>query len=248
MPEPLRLLIADDEPLARRLVRNYLGRQEGVELVAECSDGDELAASLAECHPDAALLDIRMPGRDVFEVLASIEPASLPLVVFATAHDRYAIRAFDVNAVDYLLKPYNEARFGAALDRLRERLRSRGQDDGLARALRDLGPSPDRLLVPHGGGMVPVAVADIIWIKSEGDYARIHTKERSYLVARTMNDLERRLDPAHFLRIHRSAIVRGERIREVVPEGSSRYRVVLDGGPSLVVSRGRASQLKRWML
>lgn len=244
----LRLLIADDEPLARRLVRDYVSRVDDVELVAECTDGDELAAALIESRPDAAFLDIRMPGRDVFDALASIDPPSLPLIVFATAHDRYAIRAFELSAVDYLLKPYNEARFRAAIDRLRDRLTRPSPNDGLVRALRDLGPSPDRLLVPHQGKMVPIEVEAIIWIQSEGDYARIHTREKSYLVARTMNELERRLDATHFIRIHRSAIIRSDRIREVVSEGSSRYRVVLDGGPALIVSRSRASQLKKWML
>jgi len=119
----------------------------------------------------------------------------------------------------------------------------------MQRALRDLGPRPDRLLVPHRGRLVPVAVADIIWIRSEGDYARIHTvADRTYLVARTMNELEARLDPAQFLRIHRTAIIRTDRIREVVAEGSSRYRVILDGAPALIVSRGRAAALRKWIL
>jgi two-component system LytT family response regulator len=248
MREPLRLLIADDETLARQLVRDYLSRCEGVEVIAECRDGDELAVALRDTAPDAALLDIRMPGRDPFDVLAGFDPEELPLIVFATAHDRYAIRAFELNAVDYLIKPYDESRLRAALARVRERLARNAPDEGLAGALRDLGPRPDRLLVPHRGRMVPVRVADIIWIQSEGDYARLHTAERSYLVSRTMNELEQRLDPVQFLRIHRTAIIRTDRIREVSGEGSSRYRVVLEGGQSLIVSRSRAPQLRRWML
>jgi two-component system LytT family response regulator len=249
MPETLRLLIADDEPLARALLRGYMNAHPDVTLVAECGDADTLVTELAAKSVDVAVLDIRMPGRDVFEALGALEPEALPLIVFATAHDRYAIRAFELNAVDYLLKPISAPRFAQALERVRDRLSLPAPDDGLVRALRDLGPRPDRLLVPHRGRLVPVAVSDIIWIRSEGDYARIHTTaDRNYLVARTMNELEARLDPAQFLRIHRTAIIRTDRIREVVAEGSSRYRVILDGAPALIVSRGRAAALRKWML
>ncbi|HYM59916.1 MAG TPA: LytTR family DNA-binding domain-containing protein [Thermoanaerobaculia bacterium] len=248
MRDAIRLLIADDEEPARMLLRDYAAEHPDFALVAECKSVDELSGELVRSKVDVAILDIKMPGHDIFEILGAIDPRSLPLVVFATAHDRYAIRAFEMNAVDYLLKPYSAERFATALDRARGRLAKPASQEGLTRALRDLGPRPERLLVPHRGKLVPVAVADIIWIQSEGDYARIHTADRSYLVARTMTELEARLDATQFLRIHRTAIIRTDRIREVVAEGSSRYRVILDGAPALIVSRTRAALLKKWML
>lgn len=247
MPDALRLIVADDEELARRLVRRYARKLPGVEVVAECSDAAELLQTLESHEADVVLLDIRMPGPDVFSILDRRRDA-LPLVIFATAYDGYALRAFEVNAVDYLLKPFSEERFAAALDRARQR-KGRGPDAaGMARLLRDLGPRPDRILVPYRQSLVPVAIGDIIWIKAEGDYARIHTRERSYLVPRTLNELEEKLDPMQFLRIHRSAIIRTDKIREVAAEGSARYRVVLEDGTNVLVSRTRAPQLKKWML
>jgi two-component system LytT family response regulator len=244
MSKALRLLIADDEKLARQLVRRYVDRDRGFEVVAECCDGDELARELPRA--EVALLDIVMPGRDVFDVLASIPPRSMPLVIFTTAFDRYAVRAFELNAVDYILKPITEERLAAALERARER---NPQSENLARLIRDLGPRPDRILVPHRGSMVPVAVTDVRWIKAEGDYARLHTGGgKSYLVTRTLRDLEQRLDPNAFLRIHRSAIIRTDKIREVKGEGSARLRVILEDGTELIVSRSRAAQLRRWMI
>lgn len=247
MSDTLRLLIADDEELARKLVRGYVDRLPDVAISGECRDGDELAAALVRTPVDVLLLDIRMPGANVFDVLERHRAvAPLPLVIFATAFDEYAVRAFELNAVDYLLKPFSEARLDEALARARARL---ADPPSLARLLRDLGPRPDRILVPHRGRMVPVAISDIIWIKAEGDYARIHTAgAHSYLVTRTLRDLESRLDPMQFLRIHRSAIVRADKIREVAAEGSSRYRVVLEDGTTVIVSRSRAPMLKKWML
>lgn len=245
-PEPLRLLVADDEELARRLVRGYVARLPDVAIAGECRDGDELAAALSHTEADVLLLDIRMPGANVFHVLEHQRAtAPLPLVIFATAFDEYAVRAFELNAVDYLLKPFTEARLSEALSRARTRLH---EPPNIATLLRDLGPRPDRILVPNRGRMIPVPVAEILWIKAEGDYARIHTNARSFLITRTLSDLESRLDPMQFLRIHRSAIVRTDRIREVAAEGSSRYRVVLEDGTALIVSRSRAAMLKKWMI
>jgi two-component system, LytTR family, response regulator len=243
MPDALRVVIADDEELARALLRRYLKKDRDVTVVAECANGDELAEALG--HADVALVDVRMPGRDVFEVLGAAD--ELPAIVFTTAFDQYAVRAFELNAVDYLLKPVTEPRLAQALERVRTR-QERANEVDLHRLLRDLGPRPDRILVPHRDGMVPVAVSDILWIKAEGDYARIHTAQRSYLVTRMLTEIEERLDPAHFLRIHRSAIIRTDKIAEVKGEGSSRYRVVLEDGTQLIVSRTRAPMLKRWMI
>ncbi len=149
----------------------YAGAHGELEVVEECASGDELAAALTRGRPDVCLLDIRMPGEDVFAVLGRASAAQpLPSVIFATAFDGYAVRAFDMNAVDYLVKPYSEDRFAEAIRRVRTRRQADRPDDGLARVIRDLGPRPDRLLVPDGRRMVPLAVSDIVWIKAEDDY------------------------------------------------------------------------------
>jgi two-component system, LytTR family, response regulator len=246
----LSLLIADDESLARDLVRRYAASQSGLEIVAECSSGDELADALRNARPDLMLLDIRMPGRDVFEVLAHEASANreLPSVIFATAFDGYAVRAFELNAIDYLVKPYTADRFAEAIRRVRTRQAADHAEERLARVVRDLGPHPDRLLVPDGRRMVPLAIADIVWIKAEDDYARVFAGGRSYLVSRTLKELETRLDAERFVRIHRSAIVQTSHIREVVAAGSSRYRVRLSDGTDVLVSRSRAPELRKWKL
>lgn len=243
-PDRLRLLVADDERHARVLVRRYAAGAADVEIAGECESGDELAGSISALRPDAVLLDVRMPGRDVFDVLATAEAArALPAVIFATAYDTYAVRAFELNAVDYLVKPYPRERFLAAIERVRRR-RTAQDRDGLTRVIRDLGSRPDRLLVPDGRRMVPLAVSDIVWIKSEGDYARVHTNGRSYLVSRSLKELESRLDPATFVRLHRSTIVQLSHIVDVRPAGSARYMMRLDEGTTVIVSRSRARELK----
>lgn len=248
-PERLRLLIADDEPLARALLRDYAQLACDVEVVAEADSGNQLADRIADSRPDVALVDIRMPGEDVFEVLAraSANQPPLPAVIFVTAFDTYAVRAFDLNAVDYLLKPVSRDRFGEALRRAR-RHRAEDRTSGLVRAIHDLGPRPDRLLVPDGGRMVPITMDAIVWIKAEGDYARVHAGGRGYLISRTMKDLETRLASDRFVRIHRSAIVQTTHIREVRPQGGSRYRVLLSDGTTVIVSRTRAPELRRLMI
>src|SRR5262245_54687766 len=248
----LRVLVADDEPLARKMARRLLEGQNDVVVVAECGDGDALAGALERETVDVMLLDVRMPGKDVFEVLddrARRAPTDMPAVIFTTAYERYAVRAFELNAADYLVKPLTRERFGRALARARSRVHDR-QVGGVGRiqqVARDLGRRPDRLLVPEQRGrMVPLEVGDIDWIQAEGDYARVHAGGKSYLVARSMSDLERRLDGDRFPRIHRSAIVNRDRIREITPEGSSRYTVTLADGTRLILSRRRASHLREW--
>lgn len=246
--ETLRLLLVDDEPLARTLARRYASSMTAVEIVGECESADDLPDAVSATKPDVILLDIRMPGSDVFAVLASLARArSLPGVIFATAHDTYAARAFEMNAVDYLVKPYTAERLAEALQRARAR-HAPDAAAGLSHVIRDLGPRPDRLLVPDGRRMIPIALADVVWIKAEDDYARIHTAGRSFLVSRTLKELERRLDPDRFVRIHRSAIVQTAHIREVVAEGGSRYRLRLSDGTDVIVSRGRAGELRKLRL
>jgi two-component system LytT family response regulator len=246
----LRVLLADDEPLARQRMRQLLAGQEDVVVVSECADGDAVAGALERDRVDVLLLDVRMPGKDIFDVLgdrAQCAPAEMPAVIFTTAYERYAVRAFELNAADYLVKPVTAARFGEALARARRRIGDRASlAAGVSRVARDLGHRPDRLLVPERGRMVPIQIAAIDWIQAEGDYARVHAGDKSYLVARSLTDLEGRLDPARFIRIHRSAIVNRDRIQEVRPQGSGRHAVRLSDGTRLVVSRSRAEQLRDW--
>jgi two-component system LytT family response regulator len=248
-PDSLRLIVADDEALARMLARQYVARVPDVEIVAECADTGELEVALSRQQANAALLDIRMPGRDVFDVLSdAARRGPLPPLIFATAYDRYAVRAFEINAVDYLVKPFTQSRFAEALTRVRERRRSGAQSGDIPRLLRDLGRRPDRLLVPDGSRIVPLPVSSITWIKAEGDYARIHSGGKSYLVYRTLTDLEGRLDSTEFLRVHRSAIVRVDQITELQAADSGRYGLTLADGTRLIVSRGRGAALKKLML
>jgi two-component system LytT family response regulator len=248
-PDSLRLIVADDEALARKLAREYVALVPNVEIVAECADTGELEVALSRRPADAVLLDIRMPGRDVFDVLSDAgQRGPLPPLIFATAYDRYAVRAFEINAIDYLVKPYTESRFAEALIRVRERRQLDVHGGDIPRLLRDLGRRPDRVLVPEGDRIVPLLVARITWIRAEGDYVRVHSSGKSYLVYRTLNDLESRLDPREFLRVHRSAIVRVDQIVEIQPADSGRYGLTLSDGNRLIVSRSRGKALKDLML
>jgi DNA-binding LytR/AlgR family response regulator len=248
----LRVLVADDEPLARQMVRRLMADMTDVVITAECEDGDRLAAMLERAAVDVLLLDVRMPGRDVFDVIAErarSAPDAMPAVVFTTAYERYAVRAFDLNAADYLVKPLSAARLAQALQRARARVADRAAAAAaVARIARDLGRRPDRLLVPERGRMVPIEITAIDWIQAEGDYTRVHAAGKSYLVARSLTDLERRLDPDRFARVHRSAIVNRDRIKEVLPEGSRRHTLVLSDGTRLVLSRTHAGRLRDWRL
>jgi len=250
MSERLAIIVADDEPLARQLVARLAAEHAGPHTITECGNGDELASALVGTRADVLFLDVRMPGRDVFDVLAEharASPSLTPAVVFTTAYERYAVRAFELNAADYLVKPLTAGRFATAMRRARQRVADRAATaDLVGRVALDLGSRPSRLLVPERGRMVPIDVSAVDWIHAEGDYARLHVGAKSYLVTRGLSDLERRLDPDRFVRIHRSAIVNADRIAEVKPEGSSRYSLRLSDGTRLVVSRSGAERLRRW--
>jgi two-component system LytT family response regulator len=248
--ERIRVIVAEDELLARELVVTYLKAHQDVDVVGQCQTGDELFERLVEAPADLIVLDINMPGRDVFEVLAAagLGADSVPYVVFTTAYDKYAIRAFEVNALDFLLKPFTATRFAGALERVRGRFRAHSQAQPISQLIDDLGRRPKRLLVPAGAGLVPIAVADIDWIKAERDYSRLYVKGKTYLLSRSLTDLETRLDSEQFARIHRSAIVNVSRITEVKPQGSQRFRVILQDGTVLVLSRTRAQLLRDWKI
>jgi two-component system LytT family response regulator len=250
---PIRTLIVDDEPLARRSLVVMLAGDPAIEVAGECRNGREALARLSEDLLDLVLLDVQMPGLDGFEVLAQVPPARLPAVVFITAHDRHALRAFEVSAVDYLLKPFTTARFTRAIERAKDLVRlghARQLTErllavlggGAGRALDDRPPA-DRLVVRDGERVTLVPVSDIDWIEAEDYYAGIHVGPRVHLLREPLRDLEHRLDPSRFVRVHRSALVNVTRIRELRPLPRGEAEVVLRDGTRLRFSRGRRRSL-----
>jgi two-component system LytT family response regulator len=245
----VRALVVDDEPLARRAVRRLVARHDRIEVIAECGDGDSAVRSIRETNPDLVFLDIQMPEMDGFEVLMNIGVDDMPVTIFVTAHDRFALRAFDAHAVDYLLKPIHRTRFDLALSRARERI-----EGNLGRSkLRQLVDSlhtitatyPAHLAVPERGRIRLIATREIDWIAAGGNYVRIHAGGRELELRETLLHLATRLDPARFLRIHRSTIVNIDRIREIQPWFRGHHRVVLVDGTELRMSRYQRDVAKR---
>jgi two-component system LytT family response regulator len=244
----IRTLIADDEPLARRGVRLLLERDNGIEIVGEATGGVEAAELILSLRPDLVFLDVQMVGCDGFETLRRVGPAAAPVVVFVTAYDEYAIRAFDVNAVDYLLKPYDDIRFAAALGRAKElvgRKREDIVDTKLNRLIEHIkGEGRDRILLKSSGEIIFLKTSEIDWVEAEGDYVKFHVTGRTHLMRGTMSALEERLDPMRFIRIHRSTIVNADRLRKLSPSFEGEYAVVLSDGTKLRLSRGYHDRIK----
>lgn len=247
----IRTVIVDDEPAARRGLRLLLDNDPAIEIVGEASGGAEAAELIARERPDLAFLDVQMPGCDGFHALAKVGVAAAPAVIFVTAYDEYALRAFEVNAVDYLLKPFDDLRFGAALQRGKEEVRRR-QSDSVNNRLNQLldylqsspVPAPveetasDRILIKSSGEIFFLKAEEIDWIEAEGDYMKFHVAGRAHLMRETMARLEARLDPKRFIRIHRSTIVNIDRLRKLSPSFAGEYAVILHDGTKLKLSRG----------
>jgi two-component system, LytTR family, response regulator len=236
----LRTLVVDDEAPARRRIRRLLAAEPDVAVVGECGDGASAVSAIAATRPDLVFLDVQMPERDGFDVVKTLPPGGLPAILFVTAYDRYALRAFDVHAVDYLLKPFTGERFRTALARARERIASRAPDAALAGLAADLRRQPaylSRVPVRTGGRTVFVDLETVDWLEAADNYVRLHVQRREYLVRDTLAALEARLDPGRFARIHRSAIVRTDRITEVKPASHGDAEIVLRDGTRLAVSR-----------
>lgn len=247
----IRTVIVDDEPAARRGVRLLLERDGGVDIVGEAAGGAEAAELIARERPELAFLDVQMPGCDGFQALARAGIVNAPAVIFVTAYDEHALRAFEVNAVDYLLKPYDDERFAAALARAKDEVRRRSADTVNARLHQLLDylqhtPAPaapaenaaDRILLKSSGEIFFLKAEEIDWIEAEGDYMKFHVGGRTHLMRETMARLEARLDPARFIRIHRSTIVNIDRLRKLSPSFASEYAVILHDGTKLKLSRG----------
>jgi two-component system LytT family response regulator len=234
MLKRIRTIVVDDEPIARVALRVLLERDPDIELVA---DGDAVTAErlVPRERPELLFLDVHMPGLDGFELLERIGIETVPAIVFVTAWDRHARRAFDVGAVDYLLKPFDDERFALTLARVKSRLAGP----------RAAGDHVLRLMARVGDRVMMVDLAEVDWIEAADYYACLHVGEATHLVRRTMAGLERQLDPERFFRLHRSAIVNLERVREVRPDGRGEPVVVLEGGAVLRVGRGRLEALRR---
>jgi two-component system LytT family response regulator len=236
----LRALVVDDEAPARRRIRRLLAAAPGDPVVGVGGDGEAALAILARARPDLVFLDVQMPERDGFEVVKAIRPADLPAILFVTAHDRYALRAFEVHAVDYLLKPFSAERFRTAVTRARERIAGHAPDAGLETLATTLRNRPDyvsRLPVRTAGRTVFVEVGAVDWLEAADNYVRLHVRQREYLVRETLASLEGRLDPDRFVRIHRSAIVQIDRIAETRARSHGDADVVLRDGTRLTASR-----------
>jgi len=235
----VKVIIVDDEPLARRGIRVRLERLAGVDVVAECASGGEAVRAIRTHAPDVEFLDVQMPGMDGFAVVQAVGTDAMPVTIFVTAYETHAIRAFDANALDYLLKPIDDERFARAVDRARRRLAERR---GASPAE---SPLVDRIVVRDRGSVLLLAHDDVDWIAAEGDYVRVHAGGRGHLVRDTMAALASRLDPARFARIHRSAIVNLSRVKEIRPHGDRDYLAVLRDGTRLKVSRTYRGRLNR---
>jgi two-component system LytT family response regulator len=238
----IRVLVADDEPPARRGLRALLARQPDVHVVGEARSGREAIEAIGALRPDLVFLDVQMPDGDGFDVVRAVGAERMPLVVFATAYDAFALRAFEVHALDYLLKPYDRERFELALDRARAQLRGRAArpDERLAALVEQLEGRArwiDRLAVTVGARIRLVDVRDVDYFEAESNYVRAHVGPRSHLVRTTLTALEAKLDPSRFLRVHRSLIVQLARVAEVEPLFAGEYVLFLRDGRRLTSGR-----------
>lgn len=273
---PIRVLVVDDEPIARRRVRRLLRLEPDVDVIDEVGSGGEAIAAIKQERPDLVLLDVQMPDVDGFGVVGALGAEQMPPTIFVTAFNEYAVRAFDVNAIDYLLKPYDPERFRSAFQRARshlERVSSAEQgrkiralleqvlgEDRTSAALADRPAQPmggqaamprtrflDRLMVKHDGRVFFVKVSDVDWFEASGNYVRVHTGKVSHLIRETMHHVEAQLDPSMFVRIHRAVIVNIDRIKELQPWFAGDYVVILRDGRQLKLSRTYREHLQSRM-
>jgi len=248
---PTRVLIVDDEPLARERIRTLISEDHGFEVAGEAGDGAAAAEAITALNPDLVFLDVQMPGGDGFEVIDTVGPDKMPFVVFVTAYDRYALKAFDVHALDYLLKPFDRDRFRQALTRANQQLDKQNNngeiEKRLAAIVNDLRPAKaktDRFVVKSGGRIFFVRAAEIDWIEAAGNYVKLHVGNDSHLIRETMNAVETKLSPETFVRIHRCHIVNIEQVRELQPWFNGEYVVFLKNGTRLTLSRGYRERLQ----
>lgn len=246
----LRVVVVDDEPLPRQRVSDLASQHPALTVVGEATNGTEALDVIVELRPDLVFLDIQMPELDGLQVAASLVDDDPPAIVFVTAFDEYAIRAFEVDAIDYLLKPVTPERFTAAVDRVLKRLdrpesSTHGPIHALAARMAETRGHATRFVARRGSKHYFVQVADIDWVEAVGNYVRLLTGDASHLVRETMKGMETRLDPARFVRIHRSAIVSIDRIRSIEAREQGEYLVTMATGARLVSSRGYSERVRQ---
>jgi two-component system LytT family response regulator len=250
MPAKIRTLIVDDEPLGRTRLRGLLKSEADVEIIGECSDGSQAVEFIQANRPDLVFLDVQMPRLDGFGVVRQIGPERMPVTIFCTAFDRYALQAFEVHALDYLLKPFDKERFQGALRYARatiERERDGKLSERLAAILEDVKPKAkplERLAVRSAGRVLFLKTTDLDWIESAGNYLKLHVGKEHHLLRETMNALEVKLDPEQFIRIHRSIMVNITQIKELQPAFHGDHVVILASGKELPVSRNYRGKLQ----
>lgn len=247
----IRVLIVDDEPLAREMLREMLEADQDVEIVGERSNGREAVEAIRVHSPDLLFLDVQMPEVGGFEVLEALGTGPMPHVIFVTAYDQYAVRAFEVHALDYLLKPFDRERFDLSWQRAKSQIvreKDGGTDQRILALLEELkaGSSRylERLVIKSGGRIYFLETNEIDWIEAEGNYVSVHSGKKSHLLRETISSLESQLDPRKFLRIHRSSIVRIDRIKELQPWFHGEYHVILQNGTQLMLSRNYREKLQ----
>lgn len=246
----IRTMVVDDEPMARERLVGLLGLEKDIELIGECADGSQAISAIQQQQPDLVFLDVQMPSCDGFGVIRHVGAEQMPAVVFVTAYDEYAVRAFEVHAIDYLLKPFGRDRFQQTLQHARahvERRRAGELGRRLMSLVQDIKPEPqrmDRLVVKSGGRVFFLRTDELDWVEAAGNYVRLHLATDSHLFRETMNNMESRLDGQRFVRIHRSRIVNTDRIKELQPWFNGEYVVVLHNGTRLTLSRGYREKLQ----
>jgi len=246
---PIRALIADDEALARKFIRRMLKENRDFEIIGECSNGKETVAMIRKERPDVVFLDVQMPEMDGLAVLESIGIEQLPEIIFTTAYEQYAIRAFELHALDYLLKPFDQGRFRDAIKYAKERFRSDRHNEGrmqlgaLLENLKNKAQYLERLVIKGAGRITFLRTAEINWSEADDKYVHLHTSKASPMVRQTLSAMEAQLDPAKFRRVHRSAIVNVERIAELQPLFSGEYSILLQDGTKLILSRNYKDKL-----
>lgn len=245
----MRVLIVDDEPLARERVRRHLRDEPGVEIVGEAGNGREAVAAIEEQKPDLVFLDVQMPEMNGFDVLEALNENKIPAIVFTTAYDKYAIQAFEFHALDYLLKPFTRERFRRAVRHAREQLENARQsgsiDERLVSLLENLKAKKylERIVVKSSGRVFFIKTDEIDWIEAAGNYLKLHVGRDAHLIRETMQSIEAKLDPEKFFRIHRSALVQIDRIKELHPLFGGDYAVILRNGTELTLSRNYRERL-----
>ncbi|HVF48499.1 MAG TPA: LytTR family DNA-binding domain-containing protein [Pyrinomonadaceae bacterium] len=246
----IRVLVVDDEPLAREKIRRMVKADPEIEIVGECVNGKEAVAAVRAQSPDLLLLDVQMPEVDGFAVLDALKDARLPLVIFVTAYDHYAVHAFEVHALDYLLKPFDRERFAAAIERAKSQIRRERNGDldqrilALLKQIEAESKYLERLVIKSGGRVFFLPVEEVDWIEAEGNYVNVHTAKKSYLLRETISSLEAQLDPKKFIRVHRSTIVQISRIQELQSWSHGEYHVILYNGTELTLSRNYRENLQ----